>query len=149
MEMSMSPDASCCVIALNGESGEEVWRSDASAIDPFTQPVVADGMVYVGGSGSVAALNTLTGDLLWKAELGPFGSSIQSSPVVIDGQVVVIGPMGTEESGELFLSGFDEATGTELWRLPLGPPDMPISPVALGEAVFVAGNSELLALEPA
>ena len=79
--------------------------------DPFdiflSSPVVANGTVYFGsGDGNVYALDSATGDLLWKFKTGDV---VHASPALADG-VLFFG------SWDSYFYAVDAATGTEKWR---------------------------------
>jgi outer membrane protein assembly factor BamB len=93
------------------------WESNAGA-GPRGTPTLAGGRVYaLGGTGMVSAVDARTGAPLWthdaaadtKTATPTWGFS--SSPLVIDGQVIVAA------SGTLI--AYDAATGERRW---LGPP---------------------------
>jgi len=82
--------------AIDAEDGTLKWRSELEAGNWFwAKPVVANGTIYAGNlDGKVYALNAETGDVVTDFDLG---SSVASSPVLIDNSVIV-----AAEEGKLF-----------------------------------------------
>ncbi len=70
--------------ALEAETGDEVWAFDASV--GFSSPVVADGVVYIGGGHFLHAVDAESGEELWSFEAE---DSIAASPTVAGGVVYV------------------------------------------------------------
>ena len=87
--------------ALDAESGRGLWASETSG--SYTTAAVADGMVYVGQSGTLVAFDATTGEVRWNFE----GVSGESSPIVLDGVVYMAGD-------EQFYA-VDAITGQRLW----------------------------------
>lgn len=73
--------------------------------------------VYFGSIGLVAALDMMTGEVLWTRDLGAFNGHQEfapaASPVLHDGRLYVVNDNTTES----FLVAFDAATGERLWRV--------------------------------
>lgn len=73
--------------------------------------------VYFGSIGLVAALDMMTGDVLWTRDLGAFNGHQEfapaASPVLHDGRLYIVNDNTTES----FLVAFDAATGERLWRV--------------------------------
>jgi polyvinyl alcohol dehydrogenase (cytochrome) len=116
--------------ALALADGAERWTFDAR-IHPrvysgqiVASPAVADvddeRLVFFAAGKTVYALDAATGDARWDHELGDPGNGedateIQSSPVVVDGMVIV-GFDGHDEPGVAAgLLALDAATGEERW----------------------------------
>ena len=74
--------------AVNADNGTLKWRSALEAGNWFwARPVVANGTIYAGNlDGKVYALNAETGDVVTDFDLG---SSVASSPVLVDNSVIV------------------------------------------------------------
>jgi hypothetical protein len=94
------------------------WESNGGA-GPRATPTIADGRVYsFGATGILNALDAITGAVIWsqnvsndtKVKVPMWGFS--SSPVVVDGQVIVAA------SGRL--AAYDAATGSHRWTGPTG-----------------------------
>lgn len=92
------------------------------------------------GSTRFLALDKSNGNVVWWGEpVGPPKDSYYSTPVtaVIDGRKQVIGGCG-----EGSLVGLDFATGTPLWKYPLGTAMVNCSPLVDGNHVFAAHGEE-------
>jgi len=83
--------------------------------------------VYFGGGKTLYALRARDGTLRWKHEIGTPGdgadySEIESSPVVVDGLVIVGWDVHNDPSGRpAGVLALDAATGEEAWRTELAP----------------------------
>ena len=77
------------LVALDKDSGEELWRRDRpQRLEAFTTPVLlADGAVAVSGSRWLDAYDPATGEVRWS--LGGVGTGPISSPVT-DGDLVLV-----------------------------------------------------------
>lgn len=91
-----------------------VWQAERpDAIQYATMPLVAEGLVVVAdASGSLAALDEASGDLVWQHQLR---GGVQGTPVIVGGLVVV----GTDAG---LLGAVSLATGTLAWEHALGSP---------------------------
>ena len=105
------------------------------------QSVLADGQsetgwtVYVGGDGTVHAVDALTGEETWRAS--DLSGYVWSSPIVRDGTVYV----GTEAGTVV---AFDAETGQQEWHY--AEPDGAVnsSPTVVGELVYVGSTDVTL-----
>jgi outer membrane protein assembly factor BamB len=108
-------------------TGEPVWKhSDAARFwesnagpGPRATPTLSDGRVYTfGATGIVNALDGASGAVVWSRNAGTDtgvkipGWGFASSPLVIDGQVIV--------AAEGRLIAYDAATGEPRWKGPEG-----------------------------
>jgi len=94
----------------------------------FSSPVVAAGVVYVGGTdGNVYAIDAGSGRERWHVATG---SAIHSSAAVADG-VVYIG----SDNGHLY--AIDTTTGQTRWRVRLGD-RVPSSPVVDPDVIYIS-----------
>jgi outer membrane protein assembly factor BamB len=124
-------------IALDLSSGRIVWQVDIA--ETVSAPAVADGRVYVGGTGqsdfllvspSLYAFDEQTGREIWTSPLdGEAGT-----PVVADGSVFV------STNYEFWLSAFDEATGVLRWRVGGGTSADAFSDPVVADGVVYAGH---------
>ncbi|NOY76078.1 MAG: PQQ-binding-like beta-propeller repeat protein [Kiritimatiellaeota bacterium] len=105
---------------LNAETGALLWSFDLTkrydtSVPSFgyaCTPLVLAGKVYItlGGNGAaVAALDSNTGDTVWKSGNAPASYS-SPLPVSVDGEFQIITALRN------YLSAFDPETGKELWR---------------------------------
>jgi outer membrane protein assembly factor BamB len=120
--------------ALDTASGALRWEHPvAGPVDTF--PAVANGLVYLsvdgtqpGGSGTLEALRTADGTVVWHADVSVY----VSSPAVVGGVVYLLA--GSE------VLAFDAQTGTPKWSLDTGSPLTSGNNVAGNPAPFVAGG---------
>ena len=73
--------------------------------------------VYFGSIGLVAALELVTGEVVWTQDVGAFNGGQEfapaASPVLHDGRLYVVNDNTTES----FLIAFDAETGERMWRM--------------------------------
>ena len=113
------------VAAVEVETGEDVWRHDASLPGQFQAGpngvAVGEGMVFaIAGSTSVVALDAETGDEVWLTAVGDTPTTgIDIQPVVHDGKVFVstvpIGPGIFTPGDRGVIKALDTRTGEEVW----------------------------------
>lgn len=150
------------VAAFDTADGKELWRytfgptyvgHDGSHDGPISTPLIAEGRVFaLAPRGELVALSAEDGQVIWSRhaaeELGArkphYGFS--TSPV-LEGGVLVL-QLGRENGA---VSGFDPATGEELWSLGEDSVDYQ-SPVVTeldGRRQIVAvGGSQLFGIDP-
>jgi len=111
------------VIALNADTGEELWDPVALPASSFSAPAVGNGMVYVGcqnmwGS-SLFAYDIETGEEVWNQSVGVIG---KSSPVYADGKVFVLTReiKNISSSGTNKIVAVDANSGEILWNKTIG-----------------------------
>ena len=114
------------VFAVDGRTGETVWRWEAGTSDegvarvPSWQGVgLGDGLVFVGlRSAEVAALRQETGELVWAAPVGSVprqaGESVTTAPMHARGTVFV-GIANGDSGGQGRVVAMDAATGERRW----------------------------------
>jgi len=132
------------------------WKtSDAGpAHGVFSQPVVANGLVYWGSFDGVESATTTSGNLVWQTNLGttnppgcedPSAAGISSTPTITSDV-----PVGTATSvmyiggGDSKLYALNAATGAVLWSYAVGGnPDTFLwdSPAVLGNSVYIGVSS--------
>jgi outer membrane protein assembly factor BamB len=123
------------LLAIDGKTGEEVWRYVTEAMD-FADPALVGGAVIVGSSpqeldartSMIIALDAETGAPRW--EVGTTGHVAQ--PAVVDDTIYV--GFGNDESGGVTAVSADD--GAELWSVSLGSRTW--SPVVVNGMVFAA-----------
>lgn len=99
------------VLALDGASGETVWRQDGQ-FNGADAPAVVDGTVYAGGfreGTPLFALDAATGETVWTQ---PVSAEIHTSPAVGESTVYVPDLRGT-------LHAVERETGKRRWQTDL------------------------------
>jgi outer membrane protein assembly factor BamB len=140
----------CFVLAMDGETGNEVWRSVETTVQ-CTFPLVTDQMLFFGFFFAFAAFDSASGEELWRAQLNQArtGGPIEGSAVVTEDQLVIVGTAyeSTVPDGWPVV-GVDVETGDVLWELVVDRPDLNEipAPILAGGAVIVV-STEILALE--
>ncbi len=108
---------------------DQVWTFDVQG-DVTGGPVVYGGIVYFGArSGSVYALNAVTGELLWDYSTDDW---VDAAPAVSSGAVYA-----ASRDGGLY--ALDRLTGALLWRAELGGPSVS-SPLILDGRVYAGSG---------
>jgi polyvinyl alcohol dehydrogenase (cytochrome) len=125
------------LLALDLQSGEEVWHTQFTADDAWTLaqpsgldadvgampnlfPVDGKDAVGVGDkAGTYRALDRETGEILWEAPLTQGGTQggVMASAAVADGTVYVT---SNDASRDADMAALDADTGEEVWRAQLG-----------------------------
>jgi outer membrane protein assembly factor BamB len=94
-----------------------------------TSPAVVGGVAYVGDmNGRLYAVDAVTGDEHWQAQIEGSNSAITTSPAVVSGTVYVVTRKG-------WLYAFDAATGEFQWKQETNGP-FSSEPVKSSPAVF-------------
>ncbi len=115
-------------VAIDALTGKQIWRTPVDFV-PETPRVVCCGVSSKGVAlydgkvfrttldAHVVALDQKTGKELWKTRVIDWkdGYSMTVAPLVANG-VVITGMSGAEFGIRGFISGWDPATGKELWR---------------------------------
>jgi len=102
------------VVAVSARSGKVLWTFPTRGEDMPT-PAYARGVLYeADGSGSLFALNALTGRLLWRDRVGGFDS--MSSPVVWQNPALGVREVVASFSDPTQVVAVNGATGAILWR---------------------------------
>ena len=120
------------VRALRLNDQEVLWdiQNDKRNVGPpsdVTAPAYYQGRVYVAFyNGTLAALDSSTGEVAWKRDLGSF---LESSPVVVDGRLFI----GTDK-GDLF--AIEAESGRTVWRYKAPSPVKSSPSVSEGHVLF-------------
>lgn len=123
----------CAVVALDADSGEEVWRhADFGPKENIDgTPAVADGRVLVGADKSgVTAVDASNGERLWQAEVG----RVLAAPATRDGTVYAA------VHGSKRVVALDAETGERAWTTPVPGSNKKGSPAVTEDAVYVPGT---------
>ncbi|HUW34209.1 MAG TPA: PQQ-binding-like beta-propeller repeat protein, partial [Planctomycetota bacterium] len=136
------PGRGHALVCLNAADGTEIWTGPKAAW--FSTPMIVGDVLYanLAGPEPVAALNKLTGEIIWKAQPVPRGAPSPASPVyqIIDGIPQIVLVVGDGEISEVI--GVSAASGELFWKYPctslwgLAP-----TPVAVGSRLFVCDGS--------
>jgi outer membrane protein assembly factor BamB len=112
---------------------QEVWRSEG---DVVSAPVVADGVVYVGTSASLLALDLASGEVRWCVPSSGGVAAIDDDRLIV----------ATKRAGA-YAFALDRATGRLLWRTDIG--GWPTT-LATDGVTFIGGDDNaVVALDPA
>lgn len=113
------------LLALDATTGQERWRSDIRGTDPM----IADGLVYVNRGTSAHVLDAATGVEQWDLDFG-VGTS---APVIADGVAYLL-----RDDGNVI--AFDPESADVLWSLPIEAPtgSSLFAPVVVDGAVYVS-----------
>jgi outer membrane protein assembly factor BamB len=135
------------IVALDAESGDELWRASAEdASNMVTAPVVADGRILtLDAIGGVLAFDAEDGRFLWRTEVinpthQPFVLPTvvgAPAPVSADGRVFAV-----DVTGRVY--AFDAETGANLWDHALNDPSQFSPPLLTDEHVLVPTDSGTL-----
>ena len=120
------------VYAVDGATGEVVWRHQAQFDDPAAMRksmgvmrgvAHEDGRIFAAmAEGQLNALDAKTGALLWSVQTFPKEGPrvITGAPRVFSGKVI-IGHGGGDVGARGYVSTYDAATGELLWRFYIVP----------------------------
>lgn len=143
------------LIALRSSDGSERWQFSCNGRIRMA-PACADGRVFVGADkGQLFALSLGTGEKLWQASAGTFGTT----PPVVVGRRLFAADQGRvpwqepgagsgPESGPATLRLYDASSGRERWKLGLNGPHL--SPLGLyggGRYAMSALGDELACID--
>jgi outer membrane protein assembly factor BamB len=130
--------------AIDARTGRVRWSRALGAVIR-SSPAVSNGAVYVGAAdGSVYALALTDGAIRWRfdtegrslnsADFGFDRKTVQSSPAVVDGRVLI----GARDG---FFYAIDAQTGKQLWRVDHKVSWVNSSPAVVG-SVAITGSSD-------
>lgn len=130
------------VVALDRETGEQVWRAWTSS-DIYSEPVVADGTAYVGDiSGRLNAIDVAAPPEDEAPELIKVEFPFSGAPAAADGALYF-----GDDDGVAY--GFDPADGSVLWTTETAGNIRTPATVVDGAVYLGNGGNELVALETA
>jgi outer membrane protein assembly factor BamB len=130
------------LVAVNLESGHQVWVKKFKKIQFSAGPGAASGMVVVGSTkGWVIALAGASGKELWRAHVN---SELLSAPAISEKAVVMRSVDGR-------LHGFDSVSGKELWSVEQQVPRLSLRGTAIpviSKEIAVSGfdNGKVMAV---
>jgi outer membrane protein assembly factor BamB len=107
-------------VALDQETGEEIWRRDILYPSDSTPAVVEDMVIVAVRPGVVTALNKDTGETVWST---PLNAPVFASPIVINGSVYI-------GAGDRMVYAIDVSTGEKRWEFEVS--DWIVASVAYG-----------------
>ena len=134
------------LVALDGESGRELWRVDfakefGTGIEAFgfvCSPLVDNGFVYVQTSGGLAKVDSQSGQIIWRSlkEQGGMMGGAFSSPII----ATLAGVRQLVVQTRTRLTGVDPKSGDELWsvEIPSFRGMNILTPTVLGDRVFTS-----------
>jgi outer membrane protein assembly factor BamB len=117
-------DGSECIIALDANTGKELWIAKLGGIldnnwgeGPRGTPTVDGDRVYgLSGRGDLACVKIADGSTVWKTSMSDLGGRIPgwgyTESVLVDDNKVVCTPGGSKGA----LAALDKSTGKVLWR---------------------------------
>lgn len=110
-------DESRAIIALDKNSGDEVWSAKADSLElSYNTPTISPkhNELVVSVPGEVWGLNLENGKLRWYAETKLTGN-VSPSPIIDGDQVFVFGGYRSSGSHAFPLGGRDDMTDDEIW----------------------------------
>lgn len=141
------------VIALNAETGEELWRNLVSS-EVIAPPTIGEGKVVVRTiDGRLFALDATSGERLWQADRNvPLLTQRGTSAPVLVGGIVIAG----FDNGKV--AAFRAENGQQLWEKRIGQPtgrseieriaDVDSTPVIYGTSMYAASfNGSVVAID--
>jgi outer membrane protein assembly factor BamB len=121
------------LLALNVQTGQEVWHFETGGIGDLSPLVVGDFVYVTDGLGVVQAVSVKSGQEIWKATVPVRGGAVPfASLSAADGFVFVATNLG-------ILYALDAETGDESWSAGLGG-NYPTTPVVADGTVYVGSS---------
>ena len=121
------------------ESLEERWRRDVGT-SPYASPVVASGVVFVGGSDGLFAFDALTGAVRWHRELDGYASD----GAAVDGETLLVPEHGSDGDDTHRLRALAVEDGADRWSVTFD--SRPFAPTVAGEGTFLRTADAILEL---
>ena len=113
------------VIAVNARNGDQLWLYQRQFPEDMSHPhrtnrgvgLFGDKVYYTTHDAFVVALDAMTGELAWEAEVADYrtGYYMTMAPLVANGKILV-GASGGERGIRGFVAAYDAESGEELWR---------------------------------
>ena len=117
------------ISSLNSSDGFILWTKNFTGVGSIPSPTIFEGVIFTsGGNEFFYALDSNTGDELWKVEIG---SVTESSPAIEDGIVYV--------AAQYSIFALNSTSGDQLWNYTSNSIFHP-SALLYGENIFIGGN---------
>ncbi len=140
------------VVALDKNTGTEVWRSDRDEIDTWATPLIAEAngraQVVVPGMDRLRSYDLGTGDIVWESD-GLTMNPIPSPVVTPDNVLIAMsGFRGNDLKAVDLEAAEGDITGTSaiLWELDRDTPYVPSPLLYDGVLYFLKSNSGILSV---
>jgi outer membrane protein assembly factor BamB len=140
---AVGPDGN--VYAYSAATGEQEWSVTLPGNGAGTEPVYANGLVYVAGDLSMNAYNPVTGAQVWSTSLD---GAVRSAQAVSDGRLFVATEGNYPSKPKINFLALNASTGALLWRRDVGSTAgiNQASPVATSETVYQCSGDTLYAM---
>ena len=139
------------IVALNKNTGEEIWRADRDEVTSWSSPIVYSQngrpQVIVAGTSAVRAYDLKTGSVIW--ECSGLSNNIVATPIAFDGMVFV---GSSYEIKSMFAIKLERAqgdiTGTEnvVWKRASRTPYVPSPLLYRGSLYFLRHYQGILSI---
>jgi alcohol dehydrogenase (cytochrome c) len=117
-------------VALDGASCHVLWSYEwkpraRSAPHPHRGASLADGKIIRGtGDDYLIALDAATGHLLWEKQIAnPKDGYFISMPPLVHGDLIYVGPAGSESAASGWVGAFRLSDGQQVWKFNIVPAD--------------------------
>jgi eukaryotic-like serine/threonine-protein kinase len=134
------------VYAYNAATGKLDWSFTLPDDGSGSEPVYANGLLYVAGYSSIGAYNPVTGAQVWLSG-PPYGGLVRSVPALSDGRLYLAIEEFTPVRHPQDLIAFNASTGALLWAKALGGYGVggvqTASPVASSDMVYQCSGSSM------
>lgn len=144
-------EGSSFIVALDKNSGEEIWRADRDEITSWSSPIVYDfegkPQVIVAGTGAVRAYDLKSGDVIW--ECTGLSNNIVATPIAHDGMVYVGSSYEIKSMFAIRLEGAKgDITGTPnvVWKRASRTPYVPSPLLYRGSLYFLRHYQGILTI---
>ncbi len=117
-------------VALDAADCRVIWSyqwipRDTDSVHPHRGAALAEGMIIRGtGDDYLIALDAEGGSLLWANQIAdPKAGYFISMPPLVNGNLIYIGPAGSERAGSGWVGAFSLSDGKPVWRFNIIPQD--------------------------
>jgi outer membrane protein assembly factor BamB len=139
------------IVALNKNTGEEIWRADRDEVTSWSSPIVYSHngrpQVIVAGTSAVRAYDLKTGSVIW--ECSGLSNNIVATPIAFDGMVFVGSSYEIKSMFAIKLEGAQgDITGTEnvVWKRASRTPYVPSPLLYRGSLYFLRHYQGILSI---